>query len=60
VVRAERLYEILRPLDGHIMIQPPSMTLGPAAYYLGILAAIMERWDDAIGHSGDLLRACDP
>jgi len=53
--RAPRLYELLTPLNGRNLLLPPSMTVGPASYYLGILAAVMDRREDASGHFQDAL-----
>jgi tetratricopeptide (TPR) repeat protein len=53
---AERLYELLRPLDGRNLLAPLMVTLGPAAYYLGRLATAMGRWEQAAGHFDDALR----
>lgn len=54
--RAEHLYEFLRPLDGRNLLIPLLAILGPAAYYLGILATVLGRWEQAEGHFEDALQ----
>jgi hypothetical protein len=49
--RASRLYELLAPSADHnvLVARLPLGTLGSARQYLGLLAAAMGRWDDALG-----------
>ncbi len=47
---ARELYEILAPYASYNVINPPELALGSASRYLGILAATMERYDDACRH----------
>jgi class 3 adenylate cyclase/tetratricopeptide (TPR) repeat protein len=48
--RASRLYELLAPYADHnvLVARLPLGTLGSARHYLGLLAAAMGRWDDAL------------
>jgi tetratricopeptide (TPR) repeat protein len=50
--RAARLYPLLQPYaDRNILVaRLPLGTLGSVSHYLGLLAATMGRWDDAIAH----------
>jgi CheY-like chemotaxis protein/tetratricopeptide (TPR) repeat protein len=53
--RAERLYSLLAPFAGRNVATIPLFTEGAAAHYLALLAATMERWDDAERHFTDAL-----
>jgi tetratricopeptide (TPR) repeat protein len=48
--RASRLYELLAPYADHnvLVARLPLGTLGSCRQYLGLLAAAMGRWDDAL------------
>jgi DNA-binding CsgD family transcriptional regulator len=49
--RAATLYQHLLPHDGYtLVIGPTAACYGAAAYYLGLLAATMGRWEEAQGH----------
>jgi DNA-binding CsgD family transcriptional regulator len=48
--RAASLYSLLLPWCGHNLIVAPILWLGPAERYLGMLAAVMRRWQDAERH----------
>ena len=50
---AAAIYPLLRPHPGRTIVVPvphPVTCLGSATLYLGLLAATMSRWDDAIDH----------
>jgi DNA-binding NarL/FixJ family response regulator len=50
------VYERLRPYAGHYIVNAASPNFyGAAAHYLGMLAATLSRWDEAIGHFGAAL-----
>jgi DNA-binding CsgD family transcriptional regulator/tetratricopeptide (TPR) repeat protein len=49
--RAPTLYSFLEPYDGHNLVAGPHVACyGAAARNLGMLAATMQRWDDAERH----------
>jgi DNA-binding CsgD family transcriptional regulator len=49
--RAAELYAFLTPYDGRNIVAGPNIACsGAAARYLGMLAATMRRWDDAVRH----------
>jgi predicted ATPase len=54
--RAARLYDLIRPRDG-TNLGVIVACLGPAAYYLGLLATTMERFEDAERHFESALRS---
>jgi len=55
--RAQSLYEFLRPHDGRNIVTPFSfICFGSASHPLGLLAATMQRWDEAARHFEDALR----
>ena len=57
---AEAIYPLLLPYPARTIIVPmphPVTCLGSAALYLGLLAATMSRWDDAIDHLESAIRA---
>jgi len=47
---APRLYEALHPYADYVVITHPEINLGSAARYLGLLASVMGRADDAVRH----------
>ena len=47
---APRLYEALRPYGDYVVITHPEINLGSADRYLGLLASVMGRADDAVAH----------
>src|SRR5262249_56189005 len=47
---ARSVYERLEPYAGRNVAAAPSLVLGAADRYLGLLAATMERWDAAQAH----------
>ncbi|MDR7453677.1 MAG: AAA family ATPase [Armatimonadota bacterium] len=50
---AVAVYPMLRPYAGRTLVVPmphPAVCLGSASLYLGLLAAAMVRWDDAVRH----------
>jgi ATP/maltotriose-dependent transcriptional regulator MalT len=56
--RAARLYDLLAPHAGKILVYGGTWHVaGSAAYYLGLLADSLDRWDDADRHFGDALAA---
>lgn len=50
--RAARLYDLLLPYGDHdvLVARLPLGTLGSASHYLGLLAATIGRWNDAVVH----------
>ena len=48
--RGAALYERLRPSEGQIVICIPEVAAGSASRWLGVLATLLERWDDASRH----------
>jgi tetratricopeptide (TPR) repeat protein len=58
--RCETLYEQLLPLaDEFAVVAAAVFTTGPVTLQLGLLAAALERWDDAMAHLDDAIRRCD-
>ena len=53
--RASTLYELLAPYAGHNATTPPELCLGSVARSLGVLAATMSDWPQAVGHFEDAL-----
>jgi DNA-binding CsgD family transcriptional regulator len=51
--RAATLYRLLLPYNGYTVVT--HVCYGAAAHYLGLLAATMERWEDAVQHFEDAL-----
>lgn len=49
-LRAEQLYELLRPHARSNLVMAPMVTLGAAAHYLGLLAATLGRRQEASMH----------
>ena len=47
---APRLYEALLPYGDYVVITHPEINLGSAARYLGLLASVMGRTDEAVSH----------
>jgi hypothetical protein len=49
--RAALLYGLLLPRASHnVLLSRVGGTAGSAAHYLGLLAAVRARWDEAVGH----------
>jgi tetratricopeptide (TPR) repeat protein len=48
--RAATLYQLLHTLDTPIVQDPNEFSMGAASRYLGLLASLMSRWDDAASH----------
>jgi hypothetical protein len=58
--RCATRYEQLLPMaDEFAVVGAAVFTTGPVALQLGLLAAALERWDDAAAHLGDAARRCD-
>ena len=58
--RCEALYEQLLPMaGGWAVVAAAVFTTGPVTLQLGLLAATLERWDDALAHLDDAARRCD-
>jgi hypothetical protein len=58
--RCEVLYEQLLPMAGGFAVVAAAVfTTGPVMLQLGLLAAALERWDDAVAHLDDAARRCD-
>ena len=56
--RGRRLYDRLLPYAGRVVVVAQAHAcLGAVAYYLGLLAALDERWDEAAAHLDDALHA---
>ncbi|MEE8346459.1 MAG: AAA family ATPase, partial [Dehalococcoidia bacterium] len=53
--RAATLYDLLLPYAGRNIVQGAIACYGSASHYLGLLAATMERWEDAARHFEDAL-----
>ncbi len=47
---AEVLYDRLLPYADHVVMKAWQVCFGAASYYLGRLAVVLERWDDAAQH----------
>ena len=56
---AERLYDLLLPYGDRNAIALTQLPFGPVALRLGMLAAMLERWDDAEGHFETALERCE-
>ena len=58
--RCAARYEQLLPMaDEFAVVGAAVFTTGPVALQLGLLAAALERWDDAAAHLDDAIRRCD-
>jgi hypothetical protein len=58
--RCATRYEQLLPMAGEFAVVGAAVfTTGPVALQLGMLAAALERWDDAAAHLEDAARRCD-
>jgi predicted ATPase len=57
--RAESLYELLLPYVDRHAISISTMPFGPVALRLGMLAGVLERWDDVDPHFERALELCD-
>ena len=55
VERALILYDLLRPYARHNATTAPELSRGSVSRGLGILAAMLARWDDAVSHFEDAL-----
>jgi hypothetical protein len=56
--RAAELYQLLSPYAERNAISLSTLPLGPVALRLGMLAATLERWDDAELHFATALECC--
>lgn len=59
---AESLYPALSPYRGRIIafaVPEPAICLGSASFYLGLLASVMSRWEEADSHFQAALSAHD-
>jgi predicted ATPase len=57
--RAQIMYRDLLPYRSRIIVNPTVLPCeGPAARYLGVLAATLQRWDEAAGHFEAALELC--
>jgi tetratricopeptide (TPR) repeat protein len=56
VERADVLYHLLLPYADRVAVSYPEISTGSVAGYLGILATMMERWDEAERHFEHALR----
>jgi DNA polymerase III delta prime subunit len=56
---AEILYELLLPYPGRNAVPYTQQPFGPVALRLAMLAAMLERWDDAEQHFETALARCD-
>ena len=56
--RAEDLYPLLEPFADRLVVggPPPFTVFGPAAYFLGALAVLLERHDEAAAHLETAIR----
>jgi DNA-binding CsgD family transcriptional regulator len=52
---AATLYRLLLPYNGYTVVVGATVCYGAASRYLGMLAAVMERWEDAAQHFEDAL-----
>lgn len=50
VDRATSLYELLEPYGARIAVSPPDVCVGAVSFFLGSLAIVLERLDDAGSH----------
>ena len=58
--RCTALYEQLLPMAGEFAVVGAAVfTTGPVTLQLGLLAAALGRWDDAVVHFDDAARRCD-
>jgi tetratricopeptide (TPR) repeat protein len=54
--RADTLYRILSPFAGrNVVVSNSAACYGAVSRYLGALATVLERWDDAVRHFEDAL-----
>jgi AAA ATPase domain len=56
--RAEALYELLLPFSDRNAISISTMPFGPVAMRLGMLAGLLERWDDVDPHFDYAVELC--
>ena len=59
VARAGSLYELLSPFVDRHAISVSTLPFGPVATRLGMLAALLERWEEAEGHFRTAMERCD-
>jgi DNA-binding SARP family transcriptional activator len=52
---AEKLYRLLLPWKHLMAVDPPEGNLGSLARHLGLLASVLQRWDEAAQHYEDAL-----
>ncbi len=57
--RARSLYELLVPFADRHAISVSTLPFGPVSMRLGMLAAMLERWDDAEAHFLVAVERCD-
>ena len=57
--RAHALYELLSPFADRHAISVSTLPFGPVAMRLGMLATLLERWDDAEAHFFVATELCD-
>jgi eukaryotic-like serine/threonine-protein kinase len=57
--RGVQLYELLLPHAGDNAVSYSKQPFGPVALRLGMLAALLRRWQEAEGHFGTALRRCE-
>lgn len=57
--RAEALYQALLEYDGQHIVLQPGVYIGPTAYFLGMLAARLDRASSAAQHFESALLACE-
>jgi len=55
--RAGQLYDLLLPYAHRFAISYPEICIGPVSRYLGMLATVTARWDDAERHFTDATEA---
>jgi len=57
--RAAELYQLLLPFAGQMMLHPTAVCYGPADLYLGMLATVMNRREDALAHFEAARELCE-
>jgi hypothetical protein len=53
--RAATLYDLLTPYSERICTLGQAALYGATAYFLGLLAITLERWDEAVTHLGEAI-----
>jgi hypothetical protein len=56
---ARRLYELMLPFGDRNAVSYTQQPFGPVALRLGMLATMLDRWDEADGHFDTALACCD-